>query len=346
MNGRMLAAVGLMMAVAGSGCIDAIGFLSSDDDTEVTAMANRDLADSAAQAWSPDAELMAVFAFENNNATPEFPSDPNPGNGRAPLWLYAYTGMNGTEHRAIQVSADGQVRTMNESMDMSQAPDMGDAIDTWSIDSDAAVATARANETFESVASLEDAVLMEALGSQEGMTVWAVMAGTMEGQALAVIDAASGALIMAQAFTMDFDLPPVPMWGGAGMGQSQVMIEESGSLDDSTSTMEYPFEVGRPDAAHIEISFQGMLPTDGMSWAVLDEAGEFVEGGGVQGFFGGGSTVYDFAIESPGAYTLVLEYSPRLGFGPLPGLGSVDYDLMFMVGVMPEMDMSAATTCC
>lgn len=350
MNGRFVAALGLMMAAAGfSGCLEAMQFLGNEDG-EVTAKENRDLADSAARAWSPDAELMAVFAFENPNMTDEFPSDPTPGNGRAPVWLYAYSAQNGTENRAFQVSAGGQVRILNDSM--MGAPDVGEPITAWEIDSDQAVETARANATFESVAGQEGAVVMEALGAEEGTTVWAIMAGTAGGQAIAVVSALDGTLIFAEAFQMDFDLPPMPIWGmeGASMRAPQVVIEDANSVSAdilSGERVEYAFNVTHADVATLHLMYEPTLPTDGIRWSVVDASGEIIEDGYEWSYNGmSGMAMSEFALETPGPYVLVVEYA-TMTWAPVPP-GSVDYELMFVVGPMPEdmVDEDVGTTCC
>lgn len=337
MNGRFVAALGLVLAIAGvSGCIEAMSFLSSEDG-EVTAMENRDLADSAAQAWSPDAKLMAVFAFENANVTDQFPSDPTPGNGRAPMWLYAYAGgESGDEHRAFQVAADGQVQVLNDSM--MGAPKVGEPVDSWQIDSDRAVEIARANASFETIASQEGAVLMEALGAEEGMSVWAVMAGTPTGQAFALVDAVNGGLILAEVFEMDFDLPPMPMWGAQGSWSGpQLEMHEEGSVDASAPMMEYPFTLGRADTAHLELAYEKMLPLDAIDFHVLDKDGEEVAGGMVRTSDMSGNQAFDFTIDAPGEYTLVVGYH-SMTMMPLP-VGGVDYELHFIVGPMPDIEV-------
>lgn len=338
MNGRFVAALGLVLAIAGvSGCIEAMSFLSSEDG-EVTAMENRDLADSAAQAWSPDAKLMAVFAFENANVTDQFPSDPTPGNGRAPMWLYAYAGgEGGDEHRAFQVSADGQVQVLNDSM--MGAPQVGEPIESWQVDSDRAVEIARANATFESVASQQGAVLMEALGAEEGMSVWAVMAGTPTGQAIAVIDAINGGLIIAQSFEMDFDLPPMPMWGVQGSWSGpQVEMHEAGTVDGGEPMMEYAFSLARADTAHLELAYDKTLPVDAIDFHVMDAAGDEVANGVVRTSELSGMATFDFTIDAPGDYTLVIGYHSMMGPVALP-LGGVDYELTFIVGPMPDIEV-------
>lgn len=342
MNGRLVAALALMVASAGfAGCIEGMSFLSASED-EVSAMENRGLADSAAQAWAPDAQLMAVFAFETtdlNMTQGVFPTDPTPGNGLAPMWLYGYAGNNGTEHRAFQVTADGMVSVMNETM--GEVPALGEPVNNWNIDSDKAVELALANESFAAVAGTEGASLMNGLGAEDDTLVWAIMAGTMSGQAIAVINAADGSLIMAEAFTLempDIDVPTWGMPGASGMGP-QVDMSESGTATPG-SPMEYEFDVGYADHGMLSLSYSKSLPVEGLRVSILpvteDEDAEPVAtqtfGTGDPSPNGGGA--FDFEIE-PGSYKLVVSYTSMTRFLPVP-IGSVDYDFNLVVGEMPE----------
>lgn len=335
MNGRLVAAAGLVLAAASfAGCIEGMTFLSSDE-TEVSAMANRDLADSAAQAWRPDAQLMAVFALEGTNATAPFPSDPTPGNGLAPMWMYAYMGDNGTEQRAFQVSADGLVRAMNESM--GDMPSVGEPILNWQIDSDQAVSVAMGNETFAQVAGGEEAIVIEALGAEEGTLVWAVMAGNEAAQAIAIINAADGSVIMIEAFQMDFEMPDMPTWGmpGPTAAGPQIEMSESGTVS-AGAPMEYEFSIAYEDSGMIAIAYSKTLPTDGLRWSIVsadDEDAEPVAAGTIREPAMSGGAGESFEI-GPGDYRLVLSYASMV---PLP-VGSVDFDFDLIVGEMPEIE--------
>lgn len=347
MNGRLALALAVVLAAAGfAGCVETLSFLSASD--EVSAQENRELADSAAAAWAGDARLAAVFAFENNNATEEFPSDPEVGNGLSALWFYAYVAENGTKARAFQVSADGEVVAVNESSKLdagSIAQSGAQPIADWRIDSDEAVEIARGNETFESVAGLEGSSLMEALGTQENVTVWAIMAGSESGQAIAIVDAIDGGLVMVEAFELDFSVPAIPGFPGGSPGAPQVEMSESGTLENQAET-EYEFTVETPDSGFLDLRFRKMLPTDGMEWAIVDEEGEAVAEGQYQSLMGmsdGG--MEDFEISAPGTYKLVLRHDPE----QMIPVGSVDYEVTLVVGgpcsgmgSAPGMDMAAS----
>jgi hypothetical protein len=341
MNGRLVAVIGLMLAMTGfAGCIEAISFLSTGDD-EITAGENRDLADNAAAAWNPDAKLMGVFALENANTTDMFPSDPDVGNGKAVLWFYGYAAKNGTEARAFQVSAAGEVQAMNESL--GEVPtDVGEPIGAWEIDSDRAVEIARGNASFNSFAAAENTSMMEALGAEDGMTVWAIMAGSETGQAIAIIDALTGDIIMVEVFKLDFDMPAIPGYGDMGMGMPydgpQVDIEDAQTLDMGTPSYEYPFTLERGDSASLMVDYETMLPTDGLSFLVTDAEENVVAEGRITGFMGSsGSEFAEFAIEEAGDYVLTFVYESRAVFLPVPvPLGSAAYDMHFVVGAMCE----------
>ena len=338
MNGRLVAVVALIVGAAGAtGCIEALSSLAASDG-EVTAMTNRDLADGAARAWNPTAELRAAFALEAPNLTEEYPADPDVGNGRAPLWLYGYAASNGTEARAFHVTADGQVRVLNESFD--GVPDMGEAVASWSIDSDRAVEIARSDAGFDAVAAHEEALVMEALGAEDGMTLWAIMAYSPAGQALAVVDASDGTLVTVESFDMAFDMPAFPGMPGRYEMGPQVEIHDEGTLDADEATKEYGFRIARADVGTIELNVAKTLPTDRLRWSILDASGEPVAGGSVQGFQMQSRGTFDFTLEEPGDYVLVLSYAPM---GMLP-LGGVDYEMLFLVG--PPTSVDVDVDCC
>lgn len=336
MNGRSTFAVSALIALAAlAGCVESFGFLSTTDD-EVSAMAHKDLADGAAAAWASDATLVAVLAFESANASEMLPSDATVGNGLAPLWLYGYTAQNGSEYRVFQVTAAGEVATFNPRgmSEMGEVPiGLAEPIGAWSIDSNAAVDIARGNETFAAVAALEGVSFMEALGAQQGATAWAIMAGTPSAQAIAIVDAASGILLMVQSFQMDFDLPPMPMPGmtGAGFEGPQVEMEESGTLDMGTPVAEFPFTISYADSGFLAIQIQGDLPTDALSWVITDAEGEEVDSGSLSMRFSpqGSGDEWDIALEDAGEHTLTLYYDAQ----SLLAVGSVDFDLQFIVGM-------------
>lgn len=336
MNGRLTVAVSALIALAAfAGCVESLGFLSTTED-EVPAMQHRELADGAAAAWAPDAALVAVLAFESLNASEMLPSDASVGNGRAPLWLYGYTAQNASEYRIFQVTAAGEVATFNPRGmdDMGDMPlGMAEPIGAWSIDSDAAVDIARGNETFNAVATMEGVSFMEALGAQQGATAWAIMAGTPAAQAIALVDAASGMLLMVQSFEMDFALPPMPMPGmeGSGFRGPQVEMEESGTLDSGTPVAEFPFALSYADMGYLAIQTQGQFPTDSLTWAILDSEGEEVESGSLSGGFGGGSSgnEWDFTLDDAGDYTLNLYYDAR----SVVPIGSIDFEMLLVIGM-------------
>lgn len=337
MNGRFVPVLGLMVVVAGfAGCLEAISMLSNSEG-EVTAAQNRDLADAAASAWASDAQLVAVFAFEQTNMTPEFPSDPAIGNGKAPLWIYGYKGMNGSEARAFQVTADGAVQAMNDSSGM-DVPDVGEAVSGWQIDSDKAVEIARANATFEAMASREGASMIEALGSEDGVTVWAIMAGAQDGQAVAIVDAMEGALIAVESFDMADMMPAFPTPGQMANRGPQLEMEDSGTVSPG-SPMEYPFALEYADVGMLSISYDRLLPFEAVRVTILDADGEEVMSEVARGGFGpSGGTVMDIAFEKAGDYTLVLSYATM---GPELPVASVDYQFYFAVGACLGDDADA-----
>ncbi|HEX2022375.1 MAG TPA: hypothetical protein VHH36_06650 [Candidatus Thermoplasmatota archaeon] len=356
MNGRLAGAAALILAAgAFAGCIESLSLLSSSD--EVAASEVRDLADQAATAWAPDAQLVSVFATEMSEdafgmgeeakaANVTLPADPDIGNGRAVLWFFGYVGENGTAVRVFQVNADGEVGPMAMpgmiDADMMSSADP-EPLGVWEVDSDEAAEIAHANETFESVASMENVTMVEGLGSEDGHTVWALMVGTQTSQAIAIVDAMDGTILYADAFKLDASMPIVPGFPSGASMEPQVEIEASGSLSMGDEQA-WDFDVSRPDPAWLQIRFSKTLPTDALEWAVLDADGNEVEGGTLDSFAMGDVGVYEFPIPDAGSYQLVLRHVSSV---PTPFVvGTVDYDLTFVVGGpcagMPSSGASSA----
>lgn len=339
MNGRssvsLLALTTLVMA-AFAGCLDAPSFLT-ESDVEATALENKDLADGAAAAWSAEAKLVGITAFE---ASPthaaasmgKAPVDATIGNGRALVWLYAYQTMD--DSRVFRVDADGRIQVENTSMVPQAEVPKGEPVGAFTVDSDAAMKAARADATFDAAAAAENASVVSALGSDGGVTKWALVA-VGEKVVVAVVDANSGSLLMVETVDASaYALPAMP--GYDDVVPEVVHLEGDGSLDAGTRVAEFPFTyAGRGDEGVMEISIVKRLPTDALYWAIVDDEGEEVTHGYGSGFVSYGRTYETgFDLERPGDYTLVLHYNSVAPLAP----GGVDYAFVLHVGPMTEED--------
>lgn len=313
--------------VALSGCLEAPSFLFTAD-TEATAREHLDVAQGAAQAWSPDAKLVAVFSLESADAEEaELPTDPEIGNGRAVAWWYTFH--DGNESRVYRVAADG---TLGQENATEAEPYVGDslALGEWQVDSDRALETARGNETFRAVAEGGNASFAEGVANEEGATHWFVAAYSESGMVWALLDARTGELTSVE--TLSFDFGWLGSWGGSwGSGmEPEVEMSEEGSLDGSETFAEFPFTLQNGgQEAMFSLSIEKRFPTDALSWSVVDGSDEVVQ----EGTLGrmpsmGDSTAEEFTLDAPGDYRLVLEYRGA-GFVPL---GAVDYSFEFIVG--------------
>lgn len=338
MNGRTTAALAALLAITTAfvGCLAPDELLSASERTEITAMESRDLADSAAQAWKPGASLGGVFTLELSEVETgdmAFPLDPDVGNGRSPVWIYAYRSADGAEARAFRVWADGRVAADNSTAyDASQASQLG-AIANWQVDSDRAVAAVANDEVFK--AALEGANLTLAMGvaQMDGITGWYLAALSEGGAAIAIVDASTGKVVSIKPFSMDFTPPAV-----AKPAFAQAMpthVEGEGKLGPGDEPIEFPFTYGGVGDAVLEINAQHG-PTDGLRWEILDAEGETVDAGGVGGFrslmMGGSSSdAFEPEIDQAGAYTLVFSYRAGLGPVPAPGQG-ISFDFLLHAG--------------
>ena len=336
MNGRsnVLIALATLLAAAFAGCVEAPSFLTQSD-AEATARENKDLADNAALAWNPEAVLVGIAAFEASAAHAAeskglLPADPTVGNGRALLWFYAYQTPGGAESRLFRVDADGRIQVENTSMvpmgDIGSIEPLG----SWSVDSDAAMAAAQADEKFRAVAAAENASVVSAVGNHEGSGKWALVAMNEEKVVGAVVDAVTGELLLVEATDLDeVEIPVMP--GTPGFERAPpVHVEGEGSLDTAEPVAEFPFTyAGMGDAGLLQMESSTRFPGDRFTWKIVDEAGETVASS--RGGFllpRSGASEAEFELTQPGEYVLVLAYS---GATPL-AMGGADYAFVLDVG--------------
>lgn len=344
MNGKSLAALGavLTMLAAGlTGCLSGDFLGASSTKSEVSAMENKDLADNAAKAWSPDAKLSGVFGLELLNSTPEgaasdWPTDPHLGNGKAPAWTYVYSAANAT--RAFRVTADGRVRTEN---DTRMATDVGDAkpLGDWIIDTPIALKAATANGTFSDAMKGKDLTLAQGVAMMDGITGIYFAAMSEGGMAFATVDAANGKLLSAKSFAMDKMRFPRYAGTGGGMWGRPLHEEGSGTVDAAKPTKEFFFNAQSGTEATFEITVNKQVPTDGYSWSIVDANGEKVKSSSTSNGFRSmqDKSRTNVTLPDAGAYKVIVSYTSPAPPSPA-ALGSVQFTWKLTSGgMMPGM---------
>ncbi len=183
-----------------------------------TAQEQQATADEKAQAWAPDAELVAIMGMEGNFFSHGMASnvaqaacegdywdraseDGNVGDGRSEVWAYMYDSDQEPGIRVIVLDADGSTIQECTSRDDQNAPALGD----WAIDSDEA--TAKAMDASEGLAQGTDkayyglAMVLVNDGSYAN-PVWYIAGGGGDmsggGGGMAVIDAVTGDVLQAE----------------------------------------------------------------------------------------------------------------------------------------------------
>lgn len=155
-------------------------------DGPVTAKGNLDVAAAAAAEWAGDAQLFAVWGMEADNLTDRLDAeladanagerkgragdfalmganDADPGDGRAPRWLYVYRSEARNARYEVVVESGVVVATLENKVTEVLAP-LTPA--TWIIDSDAAAEIAAAsNASYGSIRGRTDVVATSGLAS-------------------------------------------------------------------------------------------------------------------------------------------------------------------------------------
>lgn len=335
----MAALAAFTMIIGGlAGCLSPSELLNSNEvKAEISAFENRDLAENAAKAWDPAAQTLGVFSVELSDANDhEFPMDATPGNGKAPAWIYAFANGKGDASRAFRVTADGRVNAENDSYDpATMAGEKLTPLSNWKIDSTAALDAAAKDSNFSTALRGANVTLAEGVAEMEGVTAWYFAAMSKAGSSIAIVDAASGVLIAVHPFSMDIKMPTV---GAQAFSRAQPLhVEGAGELSGDKSKVEFPFEA-TPGDLILRISASRQLPTDGLSWTILDEAGEKVKSGRVGGFSPQSTSMAKSTIplETAGTHTLALAYNGM----PLPssGLGGVSFKFTLTQHMPEEME--------
>jgi hypothetical protein len=347
MDGRSYTLI-VALALAGSamaGCIENPDWLNTNS-AEVSAFENKAAADEAALAWSPNATLVGVMAFElSETPDPRIDSDPDPGNGLAPAWWYIYcdTEAQDASLKAFKVTSSGNVSSERDAealamgMDHSQAKKLGE----WSIDSDDALTAAKADESFAKVAQGFNATIVEGVADQEGLTAWWVSAMSVEGFVVASVDAATGELVHVETIDMATKMPDF-QWGAANpslMG-TPVHLEGAGAAGAGDEPAEQAFTTTSPVWGTMSFTYSASAPMDGLHWAITNSDGEWMIEDHLSSW-SGDQDDYEMQVEIPdaGDYTLSIGYMSSFGqFIPLPVGGNVDYTFVLdlMPGQMPD----------
>lgn len=313
MDGRSTTLIA-MLALASSalaGCIDAPGFLNAD--AEATALEHDDAAAAAAAEWHADAKLASIMTIETTESMDErIPNDPDVGNGRALVWWYGYYVETdaGKDFRVFRVTADGSVAAEEGTEMLAGISDHDEDVEhlpAVRTDSDAAIATAKTNESFRAAAQGFNATVLQGIGIVEGVAAWWIVATSADGLIVATIDDATGTLVSVTPLYAGFEIPDWTMDSASSLGAPSVEpihLEGAGVLGGDRID-EYPFRLDVPMAGVLNLTAQATLPVDGVRWAIVDAMGEEVDAGAVRGF-GGGAREIDVELHLPGDYTLVL----------------------------------------
>lgn len=333
-----LAAVATLLSMGFAGCLAPSEFMtSSSTKGEITAMEDRDLADNAAKAWSPNAKLGGVFGLELSNVSSEgsagdFPLDPNVGNGKAPAWIFVYADANTT--RAFRVTADGRVKAENDTDTATR--DDAKPLGAWTVDSDKAIKTAKTNATFADALTGKNATVAEGLAFMDGTTAYYFAAMSKGGMAFATVDAASGKLLSVKGFSMD--AWKMPAYGASAQWQVPLDEKGGGRVDGTKTTQEFPFAyAGSVVQATLTLDGQQDLPTDGIAWKLLKND-EPIKQGSAAAWGTKISQKTKIQVPGPGDYKLVISYNPDVPTGPLPAGGGVSFKWSLMSsGMMPGM---------
>lgn len=337
MKGRLLSAIAVVLTLLAAGCI-AAPKISSDDKSEVAAMANRDVAENAALAWSPDAKLVGAGAGELPTAREPLPADPSPGNGKAVAWTFLYAAGNAS--RAFMVAADGTLMSGNASdaKETRATKDMG-PLGEWKIDSSKAMDAALTNETFSHCAKLPNATFAEIVGREGGAdapAVWYIVVFSTEGAAVAQVDAVSGELLTVQEIGMGFPMPDMGAYNVRAAPQQPVKVADRGALDEGKPTKTLNFTLpadGMGGMLRLRVSKPFLM--DGLSWILQDASGEKVASGELSSPQPDERRAWKIDPLDAGAYTLTLAYVDGASAPvPMPGRG-VDYDLTLVLGGAP-----------
>ncbi|HUR69830.1 MAG TPA: hypothetical protein VM370_11350 [Candidatus Thermoplasmatota archaeon] len=358
-----------------TGCIQNPDWLNTSS-SEVSARDNLRDADKAALDWSPNARLVGVMAFElAESPDPRIDADPDPGNGLAPAWWYVYCDAAAEKAeaeastfrsddneekamaamqmslRAFKVTSDGEVTSEKDAEAMAAGMDhsMAQPLGEWSVDSDEALAAAKADEGFAKVANGFNASIVEGIAQIEGADAWWVSAMSADGFVVASVDAVTGELLDVQTMDQDFSMPTFE-WGAANpeLSGTPVYLEGEGSAAAADEAIEVPFWSSGPMHGTMMVTYATSAPMDGLHWAILDSEGEYVTGDHLSNWEGGeGEYEMELEIEDAGDYVLSIGYMssfPGPNFLPVPTPlgGSVDYSyvLDLMPGEMPDEDDS------
>lgn len=316
-----------LVSTALAGCIDLPAAESTR--TEVGALEVIDVADGAALAWAPDAQLVSIFGLEILHDADPLPVDENPGNGLAPAWIFAYAAGDGLS-AAFRVLADGTVVKENDTMGAEAYDDLAEPLGPLNFDSPDALKIAAVDASFAKALSGVPVTLAEGVAAWDGRTAWWFAAMSPEGSAYAAVDAATGELLDAKTFQM----PQADALRSASYRPSvPVRIEDDGTLTRQEPTAEIPFVLeGLDGEGRLDIAIQRTLGADGLSWEILDEDGDTVASGYIGRMLASNSEKRSFSIEldDPGAYTLVLELRQPT---PTPVTsGAVGYALKLAIG--------------
>lgn len=158
------------------------------------------LADSKAKKWAADAVLGMARAHERTGGYQDdrltWPSDFEPGDGRATMWVLTYESEEKNATLRIQVYADGKVSSGAPRNGWTNLP-----MASWSVDSTEALRTARTHSNFSRILEENDKVVSIGLATYEMSFEtnvykprWSARVQADAGDSIVLVDARTGVI--------------------------------------------------------------------------------------------------------------------------------------------------------
>lgn len=226
----------------------------------LTGMQADDAGAAVAHQWRSDAALLGMVAMENHEKTGNgsvFGNDPVVGDGRAPVWILQYGAPGTNLTYSLFVWTNGSVTHRNEGTD----DQPGKAVTDWAVDSDAAVAKARGNATFQrAVRETGSAVtyydVLRGPSDDNGSKLlkhshWIILAEGNGTTAWSTVDALNGTVLSVGSYRM----PSSGFGGNWGSGWSGNGSYSGSYGGSSGQTMYESSHQGRLDMNHASASF-------------------------------------------------------------------------------------------
>lgn len=265
----------------------------------LTAKEAQGKADPAARQWRGDAVLVGIAAPEGGagsaflgNGSSEWPMRVDPdgsvGDGRLPQWILNYRSPAANASLAVVVYQNGTVQTHDDPE--SRGDDGSTPVANWQVDSPQAAQVAMQDANFSAAARAADGGIVYVLGQGNGGMqmggndpFWILTTGSESAStgAIVFINARTGERLNVPFFGGDFGSMFGSMFGDGGSFFDDCPGDTSSSV--GTVTLQNPraeHEVDFPEgcsAFEVELSWEGTLPTDQVTFELRDEADRVVE---------------------------------------------------------------------